>query len=184
MNRALRNVVAGGTGVLLGAAVVSCNGIDVTRPRITLTDLTVAVPLTDTVARGGAKLYAVGVSPGTLYRVGITGLTDDVDLYVFGPDSTFSTIVPCVINRTILFSTAPEDCTLIAGHTHMFIGIDGTYISASSASATYTIEIQPVTASKRLTLSTPIPDSVAGGGDTLYSVAVSPGTSYTIVSLA
>jgi hypothetical protein len=163
--------------ILGAAAALSCTNNEVTQPRLTLTQLTVGVPLTDQVARGAAKVYAAGVSASQVYRVSVTGLTGDVDLYLFGGDSTFSSLVPCLIDRTIFFNTTPEDCTLLAGYGHMFIGIDGTYVQASSA--TYTIEVQPVTSSKRLSLSTPIPDSVAAGGDTLYSVAVSPGTAYT-----
>jgi hypothetical protein len=165
-------------GILGAAAALSCNKENVTQPRLTLTQLTVGVPLTDQVSRGAAKVYAAGVSSGQVYRVSVTGLTGDVDLYLFGGDSTFSSLVPCLIDRTISFNTTPEDCALIAGYNKMFIGIDGTYVQASSA--TYTIEVQPVTSSKRLSLSTPIPDSVAAGGDTLYSVAVSPGTAYTV----
>ncbi|PYO72476.1 MAG: hypothetical protein DMD67_16980 [Gemmatimonadetes bacterium] len=160
------------------ASALSCTNENITQPRLTLTELTVGVPLTDKVSRGGAKVYAAGVSPGVVYRVSVTGLTDDVDLYLFGGDSSFSSLVPCLIDGTIFYNTTPEDCTLIAGYSKMFIGIDGTYVSGSTA--TYTIEVLPVTSSKRLAVSTPIPDSVAGGGDTLYSVAVTPGTSYTV----
>jgi hypothetical protein len=177
VNRSPRHPRVISASILGAAAALSCTNKDVTQPRLTLTQLTIGVPLTDQVARGAAKVYAAGVSPGRVYRVSVTGLTGDVDLYLFGGDSTFSSLVPCLIDRTIFFNTTPEGCTLIAGYSNMFIGIDGTYVQASSA--TYTIEVQPVTSSKRLTLSTPIPDSVAAGGDTLYSVAVSPGTAYT-----
>jgi len=177
VNRSPRHPCVILTGILGAAAALSCTNKDVTQPRLTLTHVTVGAPLTDQVARGAAKVYAAGVSPAQVYRVSLTGLTGDVDLYLFGGDSTFSSLVPCLIDRTIFFNTTPEDCTLLAGYSNMFIGIDGTYVQASSA--TYTIEVQPVTSSKRLSLSTPIPDSVAAGGDTLYSVAVSPGTAYT-----
>ena len=178
MSRSPRHPCVILAGILGAAAAPSCNSKDVTQPRLTLTQLTVDVPLTDQVSRGAAKVYAAGVTPGQMYRVSVTGLTGDVDLYLFGRDSTFSSFVPCLIDRTILFNTTPEDCTLLAGYSNMFIGIDGTYVTASSA--TYTIEVQPVTSSKRLTLSTPIPDSVAAGEDTLYSVAVTSGTAYTM----
>jgi hypothetical protein len=177
VNRSPRHPCVILAGIVGAAATLSCTNENVTQPRLTLTQLTVGVPLTDQVARGAAKVYAAGVSAGQVYRVSVTGLTGDVDLYLFGGDSTFSSLVPCLIDRTIFFNTTPEDCTLIAGYSNMFIGIDGTYVQASSA--TYTIEVQPVTSSKRLSLSTPIPDSVAAGGDTLYSVAVTPGTAYT-----
>jgi len=177
VNRSPRHPCVILTCILGTAAALSCNNNDVTQPRLTLTHLTVGMPLTDQVARGAAKVYAAGVLPGQVYRVSVTGLTGDVDLYLFGGDTTFSSLVPCLIDRTIFFNTTPEDCTLLVGYSNMFIGIDGTYVQASSA--TYTIEVQPVTSSKRLSLSTPIPDSVAAGGDTLYSVAVSPGTAYT-----
>src|SRR4029077_11855416 len=65
----------------------------------------------------------------------------------------------------------------LAGYTHLFVGIDGRFISASSA--TYTIEVAPVTSSSRLIQSTPVPDSVAGGAADEYSVAVTSGTAYT-----
>lgn len=164
--------------MLAVVSALSCSNEKITQPPLTLTQLTVGVPLTDRVSRGGARIYAAGVSPGVVYRVSVTGLTDDVDLYLFGGDSTFSSLAPCLIDRTIFFNTTPEDCTLIAGYSNMFIAIDGRYVTASTA--TYTIEVQPVTSSKRLALSTPIADSVAGGGDTLYSVAVTSGTSYTV----
>ena len=176
MHRGPRHPFVIALSVLLVASGLSC-AENVTQPRLTLTELTVGVPLTDRISRGGAKVYSAGVSPGVLYKVSVTGLTDDVDLYVFGPDSTFGSLVPCLIDRTIFFNTTPEDCTFIAGYPHLFVGIDGTFISASTA--TYTIEVAPVTSSNRLILSTPVPDSVAGGAATLYSVAVTPGTAYT-----
>lgn len=177
MHRGPRHPSVIALSLLLVALGLSCTTQNVTQPRLTLTQLTVGVPLTDNISRGGAKIYSAGVSPGVLYKVSITGLTDDVDLYVFGPDSTFSSLVPCLIDRTIFFNTTPEDCTFIAGYSHLFVGIDGTFISASSA--TYTIEVAPVTSSNRLILSTPVPDSVAGGDANLYSVAVTSGTAYT-----
>ena len=109
--------------ILLVAVALSCNSIDVTRPRVTLKQLTVGVPAMDTVARGSARVYALGVSPGVLYRVSITGLTDDVDLYVFGSDSTFGSTVTCLIDRTILFNTTPEDCTLVAASGILYLGV-------------------------------------------------------------
>lgn len=164
---------------LLAVALgLSCNTTDVTRPRLTLTQLTVGVPLTDNVSRGAARIYSAGVTPGVLYKVSVTGLTDDVDLYLFGSDSTFSTLAPCLIDRTILLNTTPEDCTFLSGYSHLYIGIDGTFVTGSSA--TYTIEVTPVTSSNRLTLSTPVPDSVAVGAANLYSVAVTAGTAYAV----
>ena len=164
--------------IVLAAVALSCNSIDVTRPRITLKQLTVGVPAMDTVARASARVYSLGVSPGVLYRVSITGLTDDVDLYVFGSDSSFSSTVTCLIDRTILFNTTPEDCTLVAASGVLYLGVDGTYVTASSA--TYTVEVQPATSATRRTLSVPVADAVAAGAANLYSVAVSLGTSYTV----
>ncbi len=176
MQRGPRHPSVIALSLLVVAAGLSCTK-DVTQPQLTLTQLTVGVPLTDRVSRGSAKVYVAGVSPRVVYRVSITGLTDDVDLYVFGADSTFSSVAPCLIDRTVFVNTAPEDCTFIAGYSHLFIGVDGTFVSASTAS--YTIEVAPVTSSNRLILSTPVPDSVAGGAANLYSVAVTPGTAYT-----
>ena len=176
MHGALRERSVIAASMLVVALGLSCTK-DVTQPRLTLTQLTVGVPLTDRVSRGSAKVYAAGVSPGVLYRVSVTGLTDDVDLYMFGADSTFSSLAPCLIDHTVFLSTTPEDCTFIAGYSHLFIGIDGTYVSASTAS--YTIEVAPVTSSNRVVLSTPGLDSVAGGAANLYSVAVTAGTAYT-----
>jgi len=102
-----RSVIA--LRLLAVALGLSCTTENVTQPRLTLTELTVGVPLTDHISRGGAKIYSAGVSPGVLYRVSVTGLTDDVDLYVFGADSTFSSLAPCLIDRTIFFNTTPED---------------------------------------------------------------------------
>jgi len=164
--------------IVLAAVALSCNSIDVTRPRVTLKQLTVGVPAMDTVARASARVYSLGVSPGVLYRVSITGLTDDVDLYVFGSDSSFSSTVTCLIDRTILFNTTPEDCTLVAASGVLYLGVDGTYVTASSA--TYTIEVQSATSATRRTLSVPVADAVAAGAANLYSVAVSLGTSYTV----
>jgi hypothetical protein len=173
-----RHLCAIAATILLVAVALSCNTTDVTRPRLTLKQLTVGVPVLDTLDRGAARVYSLGVSPGVLYRVSITGLSDDVDLYVFGSDSSFRSTQTCLIDRTIFFNTTPEDCTLVATSGVFYLGVDGTFVAASRA--TYTVEVQPATSATRRTLSVPVADTVAAGGANLYAVAVSQGTSYTV----
>ena len=154
-------------------------------------NLTFSTPVLDSTTQTGAKRYAVPVSPGVTYTIGITGLTDDVDLYVFGNDNTFSAQAICSIDNTLFTGTTPEDCTLTSsGNTFYFI-VDG--IFSSTATIQYTAlttptPIIPVPSNEGtigspivVTVNTSSTGQVAYSGTSYYAVGgLSAGTRYTV----
>jgi len=154
-------------------AATSCG--DGTGPRLDVTGLTLGTPVIETVSQGVEKRYAVSVTPGAAYQISLTGLTDNVDLYPFDTDRTFSTPSLCLAYRIQLLGTESEHCTTIATGPTMFIGVDASL--ATGASVTYTIAVQAVPVIP-LTLSSPFEQSVAKGESRVYTVAVTPGTFY------
>ena len=159
----------------LSAVIAATSCGDGTGPTFGVTGLTIGTPLTETVSRGGAKRYSVPVTPGAAYQVSLTGLTDDVDLHHFGPNTGFSSPSLCLVSRTMVLDTESEACTAIATGSTMYIGVDAS--RATGSSVTYTIAVQgvPVTA---LTLSSPLEQSITQGESKVYTVALTPGTRY------
>jgi hypothetical protein len=104
-------------------------------------------------------------------------LTDDVDLYFFDNDATLFNPADCLIDDTLNFDTNPEECLIVATGATLYIGVDASDVLASTA--TYTIAVQSLTPTS-LTLSVPLEGSVASGGMNIYTVAVSPGTAYSV----
>jgi hypothetical protein len=147
------------------------------------TVMTVGAPRTDTVFFGGFNDYSVSVMPGALYKISITGLTDDADLLFFGTDSTFGFLASCAVDNTIIADVigqplTPEDCIVSAPGNVLFFSVDGTFLSTSSAD--YTIDVERLTPSTNLTLSIPSPDVTTRTNAVAYAVTVTPGVSYTI----
>ncbi len=153
-----------------------------TPPPPAVTTLTVGAPVTDTVAFQGINFYSAPVIPGALYKVSITGLTDDADLLVFGNDSTFSVLAQCAIDNTIIVSStppfSPEDCVIIAPGNTLYFGVDGTYLTASSA-AGYTIDVELLTTTN-LSSSIPLPDFTTEMSAAVYVVSNTTATAYTV----
>jgi hypothetical protein len=151
-------------------------------PAPVVTTLTVGAPVTDTVVFGGFNFYSAPVIPGALYKVSITGLTDDADLLVFGNDSTFSVLAQCAIDNTIIASPtppfAPEGCVINAPDNTLFFGVDGRYLTASSA-AGYTIDVELLTKTN-ITSSIPLPDSITETSAAVYVVSNTTATAYTV----
>ena len=161
------------------------------------TNLTLSTPLSDSTTQKKAIVYAVAVSsPGVPYTVGITGLSDDVDLHVFGNDNTFTTPATCSPNNTLYTGTTPEDCTLTssgATPTLYFI-VDG--IFSSTATVQYTALALPapvipaptnegtIGSPVPLVVDTPANGQVAYNETSYYAVGgLTAGTRYTVSTL-
>jgi hypothetical protein len=142
-------------------------------------ELIVGSPIGDTVARSTFNGYVAAVSQGSLYKISVTNQTDDTDLLVFGTDSSFTTLVQCAIDNTSIISTSsPEDCVIVAPSSTLYFGVDGTFITAGAA--TYTIDIE-LLQTTNLTLSTPLSDSTTQRGAHVYAVqSATPGVTYTL----
>jgi hypothetical protein len=139
--------------------------------------LTVGVPVTDSVAFLGFNDYTATVIPGELYKISITGLSDDADLLVFGTDSTFQFLATCSVDNTFFAGTFSEDCVIRASGSNLFFTVDGG--SLVSSAGVYTISIELLTVTNR-TLSLPFTDTITRTGAGVYAVSdLAPGT-YTV----
>lgn len=78
--------------------------------------------------------YIANVTQGQTYAISITGLTDDADLYVYGADSTFSTVA-C---QYTLFGPAGETCVVAAEGPGMYLMVDGQF---TSLGALFTLDL-------------------------------------------
>ncbi len=158
------------------------------------TNLTLSTPLSDSAAQRTAALYIVQASPGVAYTIGITGLSDDVDLHVFGNDNTFSAHATCSPDNTRYTGTTPEDCTLTSSGNTLYFMVDG--IFSSTALAHYTVlatpaPVVPVPANEgtiglpiALSLNSPATGQVGNLGTSYYSVSgLTAGTQYTVSTI-
>ncbi len=147
-----------------------------------ITPLTVGAPINDTVVFNSFNFYSAQVVPGSLYKVSITGLTDDADLQVFGNDSSFSMLAQCAVDNTIIPSPNPpfssEDCVIVAPGNTLFFGVDGSFLTSSSA-AVYTIDVELLNTTSVI-LSKPHQDTISLAEAAVYSVPTTAGTVYTI----
>jgi hypothetical protein len=170
----MRGLVSSAMALVAVSVAISCGDAG-TGPGDQITTLAIGAPRTDIVARGGTKSYAVPVTAGAMYQISLTGMTDDVDLYPFGDDGTFTIPENCLIDHTLFFGTDPEDCTVVATGPTMYVGVDASDVTASSATYTIAVRSVPLTS---LTLSQPLEGSIASDGTSFYSVGVTPGANY------
>ncbi|HUJ17216.1 MAG TPA: hypothetical protein VL197_04415 [Nitrospirota bacterium] len=139
--------------------------------------LTAGVPFTDVVYFGGFNTYGVSVIPGSLYKISITGLTDDSDLVFFGTDGTFTFQARCPVDNTAFIGLSSEDCVIAAPGNTLYFAVDGSFLFTSAG--LYTIDVEPLTITD-LTVSLPASDTAAVRGAGVYSLPVTTGTVYTV----
>lgn len=139
--------------------------------------LAVGAPVRDIVELLGFNQYAVPVIPGALYKVSITELSDDVDLFVFGTDGTFTTLAQCSFDNTGIIGPVSEDCVIPAAGDFLYLAVDGTFLAATSG--LYTIAVERLFPTD-LNPSVPLADAVERTGAALYAVPVISGTAYTV----
>jgi hypothetical protein len=108
---------------------------------VTTVNLALSSPLSDTVGRREARIYAVPVPAPDDYTISITGLSDDADLYVFGTDAFLTAPATCLIDNTLLGGTTPENCTLQSGSGVLYFVVDGLF--SSTAAVSYTVLAAP-----------------------------------------
>jgi hypothetical protein len=140
------------------------------------TVLTVGAPTSDSIVRSTFNTYSAAVTPGSLYKISITGLTDDVDLNVYDTDNTFTHPIRCPIDNGAIIGTSPEDCILIPSGNTLYFGVDGSVLAGSAAVYTVDVELLPET---NPNLSLPIADQTTQRSAAVYSMPVSPGV-YTV----
>lgn len=155
------------------AVAMACG--DGSGPDISVNPLTVGAPVADSIPRGGTRFYSAPVTPGALYRISVTDLTDDVDLYAFDDDGAFTAPVACFVDHSLLFDTLPEDCTAVASAATLYFAIDASDAAALTTRYTIGVELVPLT---DLTLATPIEDTVGDGEARFYRAALTLGTPY------
>ena len=139
--------------------------------------MTVGAPISDSVAAGFFNAYQVPVIPGSLYKISMTGATDDTDLFYSGTDNTFSTTAGCVVDNSTIEGQSPEDCIVIAPGTILYFGVDGGFLSTPSAAFTISVELLDIT---NLGLSLPILDATDPASARIYAVPVTAGSDYTV----
>jgi hypothetical protein len=147
-------------------------------PALPISSMTVGVPITDTVVFNGFNAYAVSVIPGEIYKISISGLTDDADLLFFGTDNTFTFLASCAVDNTRFIGLSSEDCIINAPGNALYFEVDGTFLSTSTA--TFTIDVELLSAPTNLTLSLPSSDMTTQTSAAAYAVPVTPGVAYTI----
>ena len=140
------------------------------------TVLTVGAPASDTVVRSTFNAYSAAVVPGSLYKISITGLADDVDLNVYDTDNTFTHPIICPIDNGAIIGTSPEDCILIPSGNTLYFGVDGSVLAGSAAVYTIDVELLPET---NLNLAFPAGDQTTQRTAAAYSLPVTPGA-YTV----
>ncbi len=101
-------------------------------------NLTGLLPYSGTVDTSASYYVINGLTPGTSYVVAITSLTDNVDLYVYGGDSTFTTPATCAIDNTGNSGISQEYCYLTVTASDLYIMVDG---SGTTAGATYYLDV-------------------------------------------
>jgi len=160
--------------------LAACNGGGGGRSDSGVTILAVGVPRTDIVFLSGLNDYAAPTIPGTLYKISITGLTDDADLLVYGTDSTYTSRVRCAVDNTVLAdpATSPEDCITTAAGNTLYFTVDGTFLKFSSE-AIYTIDVERLSVTN-LNPTFPFADSVSQTTAKAYSVPATAGVAETI----
>jgi hypothetical protein len=90
--------------------------------------MNLSAPAQGSASRTGATLYAVPVTAGALYTVAITGLDNDADLYVFN-DEDLARLGACMLDNRLLTGTRPEDCSMTAESSTLYIVVDGMFSS-------------------------------------------------------
>ena len=167
-----------GVVLLLAFMVLSaCRGGGGRAPApLPTTVLVVGAPVSDTVARSTFNPYSAVVTPGSLYKISITGLSDDVDLNVYDTDNTFTHPIICPVDNGAIIGTSSEDCILIPAGNTLYFGVDGSVLTGSAGVYTIDVELLPET---NLSLSIPLGDQTTQRGALVYSVPVSPGV-YTV----
>ena len=144
-----------------------------------------SIPSGNTLTRTGAGVYSVPSTPGSFYTIGVTGLDNDVDLYVF--DDT------CLPDNTLFTETTPEDCTVQAVGTSLFFVVDGIFSSSATVRYTAVATAAPVVSAPSnqgsafspvvLNDNTPTVGQVASGptGSSFYSITgLNSGSRYTV----
>ncbi|HET7317505.1 MAG TPA: hypothetical protein VFK23_00070 [Nitrospirota bacterium] len=143
---------------------------------IPTTVLTVGAPVSDTIVRSTFNAYSATVTPGSFYKISITGMTDDVDLNVYDTDNTFRNPIICPIDNGAIIGTSPEDCILIPSGNTLYFGVNGSVLAGSAAVYTIDVELLPET---NLNLSIPQGDQTTQRTAAAYSLPVTPGA-YTV----
>jgi len=141
------------------------------------TALIVGAPVNDAVARGGFNAYSASVIPGELYKISVTGLTDDIDLNVYDTDNTFTNPILCPIDNSSTVGIGNEDCIISASGNTLFFGVDGGFVAGSAAVYTIDIELLPLT---NASLSLPFGDVTTRQSAGVYTVPVPAGTTHTV----
>src|SRR5512144_1285776 len=143
---------------------------------IPTTVLTVGAPVSDTIVRSTFNAYSATVTPGSFYKISITGMTDDVDLNVYDTDNTFKNPIICPIDNGAIIGTSPEDCILIPSGNTLYFGVNGSVLAGSAAVYTIDVELLPET---NLSLTIPQGDQTTQRTAAAYSLPVTPGV-YTV----
>jgi len=100
--------------------------------------LTLNVSSDGAAAAGALNKYSVAVTPSTQYVASLTGIVGDADLRVY-TDNTFSTLATCAAANTAQSGAAPEDCTVTATGSTLYLAAYG----AGTGSSSYRIRVSP-----------------------------------------
>ncbi|MCK4707937.1 MAG: hypothetical protein KAU21_04910, partial [Gammaproteobacteria bacterium] len=99
---------------------------------------TADLPRAATVDTTMSYYEVTGLTMGTSYTASVTGVSDDVDLYVYLTDSSYGASTwDC---RPYSIGTVDEACTgMVATGTSMWVAVDGLY---SQGGASFTLDVQ------------------------------------------
>ena len=157
-----------------------------------VTNVNLNIPVSGVTTKAGAVVYSLPSSlTNAAYTIGITGLTDDADLSVFGNDGTFASLAACSIDNTFKAGTRPEDCTLTSSGGALYFVVDGIFSTASTVSYTALAAAAPGVASPAdegsigtpvdIFIHTPETGQVGFAGTSFYRInGLTGGTHYTV----
>jgi hypothetical protein len=143
------------------------------RPQVL--QLTVGVPFADTVVQGGFNQYTVSATPGTVYKISMTGVADDADILYFGTDSSYTFATGCSVDNTALTGVTSEDCVVAAPGGALYFAVEGSFLAASAAF--YTIAVEQVLLTD-INLSLPVLDVIGRTQAVLYTLPAAAAGAY------
>lgn len=175
------NIIARILLVLVLLSLFSCSSSEEESPPLVqqsfVTALSVDSEQQDAVGINGFKRYAAAVDPGSVYKISMTGLSDDADLLFYGSDDSHTTKSACAVDNTSVPGTHAEDCLVTASGSQLSFAVSGSH--ASLAGCSFSLKVERVNVNA-LSVSMPLLDGTITTNAALYAVPVTTGAAYTV----
>ena len=130
------------------------------------------------IAGGSIKRYGADVTAGAQYVVSLTGIVGSADLAVY-TDNTLSTRATCAAPNTTASGAAPEDCTVTAAASTLYLTVN----NPGTASDSFHVCVAQQSAASGTQGSAGTPVVLTQGRSWAGSVGPAPASSYYSVTL-